>query len=192
MIAWLIANKIELFGVISGLIYLVLEIKQKPAMWVVGFFSTATFVVIFFQFKIYAQMALNIYYVFVSIYGLWLWMRRDKKHQRPIVQTCRIRKKQIFVYTLSAIILFALLCFLLRTFTDSETPYFDAFVSSLGVIGTWMLAKKILEQWFVWIVVNISSVILFSLNGLYLTTGLYIVYTVLSVYGYFQWKKQLD
>lgn len=180
----------EIFGVITGIIYIILEIKQKPVMWIVGFITSLTFVVVFFQSKIYAQMALNIYYTIISIYGFIRWKNIGTQQSSNDVK--KITKYQIIIFSTIAVVLFLSTGYLLKNFTtDSTTPYFDAFVGTLGAIATWMLSKKILEQWLIWLIVNISSIFLFAYNELYWTAFLYLIYSILSIYGFAQWKRTL-
>jgi len=88
-------------------------------------------------------------------------------------------------------LLFALIAFILIRFTDSPVPYGDSFTTAVSIIGMWMLAHKYLEQWWLWFVVNVVSSALYLWKGLYPTAGLFIIYSVISVFGYFRWKKMM-
>jgi len=194
----MIEHVIEYFGVLTGLLYLLLEIKQHRAMWVVGFLSSLIYVFVFFNSKIYADMGLNTYYVFISIYGFWKWTRRDKT--APLSANNNQTDKTI-VYRHPSIILFveicaAILClhailyYILYKYTDSPIPFGDSFTTAVGIVATWMLARRIIEHWIFWIIVNFVSVYLYYLRGLYPTMFLYFCYAVLAYVGYCNWKKK--
>lgn len=192
---------LEYFGVLTGLLYLLLEIRQHRAMWVVGFLTSLVYVFVFFFSKIYADMGLNIYYVAISIYGFWQWSRQNKKRLAAVIpdQAPRPNEKILYrnltlplftgiLFAIAAI--YALLYYLLHDFTDSPIPAGDAFTTAVGIVATWMLARRIIEHWIFWIIVNCVSVYLFYLRGLYPTMFLYICYALLAAVGLYTWKKK--
>ena len=190
---------LEYFGVLTGLLYLFLEIRQHRAMWVVGFLTSLVYVFVFFFSKIYADMGLNIYYVAISIYGFWQWTRKSgtgtsgtgeaAASQEAILY--RNMTPRLFAGISFAILaLFALLYYVLHHFTDSPIPVGDAFTTAVGIVATWMLARRIIEHWIFWIIVNCVSVYLYYLRGLYPTMFLYICYAVLAAIGLYTWKKK--
>ncbi|SRR5574344_1065486 len=190
---------IEYFGVLTGLLYLLLEIKQHRAMWIVGFLTSLIYVFVFFNSKIYADMGLNIYYVLISIYGFWQWTRRDKNIQPQ--QEDNNQTKEVIIYRHPSTVLFieicaaiiglhAILYYILYRFTDSPIPFGDSFTTAVGIVATWMLARRIIEHWIFWIIVNFVSVYLYYLRGLYPTMFLYFCYAVLAYVGYLTWKKK--
>lgn len=192
---------LEYFGVLTGLLYLLLEIRQHRAMWVVGFLTSLVYVFVFFFSKIYADMGLNIYYVAISIYGFWQWSRQNKKRLAAVIpdQAPRPNEKILYrnltlplftgiLFAIAAI--YALLYYLLHDFTDSPIPAGDAFTTAVGIVATWMLARRIIEHWIFWIIVNCVSVYLYYLRGLYPTMFLYICYALLAAVGLYTWKKK--
>lgn len=188
-------NLLEYFGVITGFLYLLLEIRQHKAMWVVGFLTSLVYVFVFFFAKIYADMGLNIYYVAISIYGFKKWTRtknttiKENTSANPILYR-HITWPLFTGITSSILAIYALLYYVLRSFTDSPIPAGDAFTTSVGIVATWMLARRIIEHWVFWVIVNLVSVYLYYLRGLYPTMFLYICYAILAVAGYFTWKKK--
>ena len=190
---------LEYFGVLTGLLYLFLEIRRHRAMWVVGFLTSLVYVFVFFFSKIYADMGLNIYYVAISIYGFWQWTRRrevetaQNGEAAPSQEAILYRNMTplLFAGICSAILaLFALLYYFLHYFTDSPIPAGDAFTTAVGIVATWMLARRIIEHWIFWIIVNCVSVYLYYLRGLYPTMFLYICYAILAAVGLYTWKKK--
>lgn len=206
----------EYFGVATGLLYLVLEIRQHRAMWVVGFLTSLVYVFVFFQAKIYADMGLNCYYVAISVYGFWQWSRTwqrqglktapqdvsspsdDPDNRKPdtgaqakapiLYRRLSLRLGIGLAVTLGAI--YGGIYYFLVTFTDSPIPAGDAFTTAVGIVATWMLARRIIEHWICWVVVNGVSVYLYELRGLYPTMFLYFCYMVLAVIGFYTWKKK--
>jgi nicotinamide mononucleotide transporter len=179
----------EIFAVVTGLLYIFLEIKQKPVMWVVGFISSLVFVFVYFQVKVYGYAALYVYYVAVSVYGWYCWRyARQTDGTVAELQVSRLRLSLALVLALTAVVLFVGIGYSLNRFTDSPIPYLDALGVSLSMVATWMLARKILEHWMLWMFINFFSSVLCFSRELYPTAGLFVVYGVLSVVGWFKWK----
>jgi len=183
---------IEIFGVVSALVYLYLQVKQRWGMWIVGMISSLVFVYSLFTAKLYADSMLNVYYALASVYGMWCWRKggagNNTKDTIPV--TC-LTLWQGIIYAVIAAALFALMRFVLARWTDSPVPTGDAFTTALCIVGTYMLAKKFLEQWHVWIVANAVTVGLYFYKDLYLYAGLYIIYTIISFYGLWRWRRDM-
>lgn len=252
-------------------------------MWIVGFLTSSVYVFVFFFSKIYADMGLNLYYVFVSIYGFWQWTRQRKMTHRPfpleknvsetqgkeaklqgtISTQTKTRKAtgqaiptaatknletlsketkaasfiarentdtktkartnteaktqtnteakadkgaaldkpdsilyQDITWRMAAkigfilAVLYCILYFILTRYTDSPIPIGDAFTTAVGIVATWMLARRLIAHWLLWIVVNFVSVYLYYLRGLYPTMFLYLCYAILAFIGLYNWKKK--
>ena len=187
---------LEYFGVSTGLLYLLLEIKQHRAMWIVGFLTSFFYIFVFFSSKIYADMGLNFYYVIISIYGFWQWTRNKKEKQlennsQPEEILYRHITLPLFIgISFSILSIYLLLYYILHYFTDSPIPVGDAFTTAVGIVATWMLARRIIEHWIFWIIVNCVSVYLYYLRGLYPTMFLYLCYALLAGVGLYTWKKK--
>lgn len=191
MLDWFLSNYIELFGVLSGLIYIYLEIKASIYLWPVGIITAAFYIAVFMQAKFYADMGLQVYYLLVFIYGLYIWLRKGKNSEteKEVLQIRNITRKELVLYSMFTIISFGVIYFILKNYTDSPLPAWDSFTTSLSIIATFMLAHKIIEQWWIWIVVNIVSLGLYIYKDLYMTAFLFIVYGIMAVVGFFEWKK---
>lgn len=159
------------------------------ALWVIGFMSSAFYVYIFFHVKFYADMGLNVYYLLVSIYGWIVWSKKSEKQEKKIVPIIRLNLPAAIKLTIVTGVLFCVMSFILSRYTDSPVPHGDAFTTALSVVATWMLAHKILEQWWVWIFVNIFSAGLYVWRDLHLTAFLFCCYAIASVIGYYKWMK---
>lgn len=188
---WLANNYIELIGALTGLIYLYLEIKQRVWLWPLGIVTSAFYIYIFYVSKFYADMGLQFYYLFISIYGWYHWLFGGNvraKNTLPVTHT----PKSIYLPLFAAsIAFFILIRFILVRYTDSPVPVGDAFTTALSITATWMLARKYIEHWWLWVVVNSVSLALYIYKGLYPTSVLFVFYTTMSVVGYYQWKKEI-
>lgn len=197
---WLSNNFIEIFGAITGVLYVILEVRQNLWLWPVGIVTSAVYIWIFFNGKLYADMSLQGYYLLISILG-WFWWVKGRKVRVGEEERGRRRKGKLNVSGLKlktgiilAIVfatLFVGMWQILDRFTDSPVPQCDSFITSLSIIATWMLARKILEHWYLWIVVNTVSSILFFTRGLYPTVILYLIYCAMSFAGLTAWKKTM-
>ena len=193
MVEYLKANWVEIAGAVISLIYLILSIREKSALWIFGFLSSLLYIWVFFHSKLYAEISLQLYYLVISVYGWITWQRKSEvTHDKSLIIKRITSKKQILLYALSAVGVYFVYYFVLKYLTDSPVPVPDSFVGSLSIIATFMLAKKKIENWLVWIVVDAFASGLYFYKGLYPTAILFVIYTVMAVVGYFQWKKKLE
>ena len=182
-------DPLEFVGLIIGLLYLYLEYKANIWLWPVGVIMPLVYIVIFYQSKFYADMGIYIYYFFASIYGWYIWSKSIKKTDEVLISQLPIR----YLGKMTAIfaVLFAAIAFVLIRFTDSPVPYGDSLTTALSIIAMWMLAHKYIEQWLLWIAVNVISTGLYFWKGLDTTAVLFIVYSIIPIFGYFKWKRMM-
>lgn len=184
-------NWVEIIAAALGLIGIGLQIKQSHWYWLTSTLMVTLYIYVFYQSKFYADMSFQFYYLIVSIYGWYLWLTKSKKPDSETKYTVnRLNNKQLAISLLISGILFIAIYFILERFTDSPVPVGDAFTTALSITATWLLAKKYLENWLFWIVVDAVSTALYIVKGLYPTAILFIVLTVLAVVGYFKWRKE--
>lgn len=204
---WLSNNYIEIFGAVTGIIYVFLEIRQTIWLWPVGIITSAVYIWVFFTSKFYADMSLQGYYLIISILGWYWWAKgtgNNKEGERGRVgegeksegekeelKVTRLKFRTGVVLIIVFILLYTLVWFVLTRFTDSPVPIRDSFITSLSIIATWMLARKIYEHWYLWIIVNFVSAVLFLTRGLFPTFILYVVYGIMSFVGLIEWKKTI-
>ncbi|MDR0437082.1 MAG: nicotinamide riboside transporter PnuC [Bacteroidales bacterium] len=189
---------IELFAVITGLLYVYLEIKQNKMMWIVGIISSLVFIYVFFDAKIYAQSAIYGYYVIISVYGYWKWSKNGELkiengecRGEPTCSPFFTKIKKISVLVVISIILSIIIGFVLANFTDSTIPYYDGLTAGFSIVATWMLTQKIIQHWYFWMGIDIFCVPLYASQELYFTAFMFFVYFILSIIGLQQWKKDL-
>lgn len=186
---WLAQHWLETFGALTGLLYVYLEIKENIWLWPIGIISSAVYVIVYYTARFYADMGLMFYYLIVSIYGWILWAKGNEKQEEKEVIITKTPKNIYLILIISTTILWAIMAFILDKFTNSPVPFGDALTTALGITGTWMLAKKYIEQWIVWIFADSISVALYLYKGLYPTVILYTVFTVMAFLGYSNWRK---
>lgn len=188
---WLAENYIEVFGAVAGIVYVILEIRQNIWLWPLGLVTSAIYVFVFFTSKFYADMGLQAYYVFISVYGWYWWLKGGRKFKAGTLPVTRVSMKLAAILLFVFIILFAGIWLVLVNYTDSPVPLGDAFTTALSIVATWMLARKIIEHWILWIIADIVSMGLYIYKGLYPTVLLFAVYTVMAVIGYREWRKTM-
>lgn len=199
--SWLSDNYIEIFGAVTGIIYVLLEIRQNIWLWPVGIITSAVYIWVFFSGKLYADMSLQVYYLVISFLGWYWWVRGSGQGgvsltpgnvpSDKILSVVRVSFRTGIILGAVFVILFTAMFLVLDRLTDSPVPAWDSFITSLSVIATWMLARKIYEHWYLWIIINISAAALFFTRGLHPTVVLYIVYCVMSFAGLKAWRKSL-
>jgi nicotinamide mononucleotide transporter len=185
---WFLEHYVEVLGVVFSVIYLIFSIRQNILLWPTGMISAILYMVVFFQAKFYADMGLNAYYFFISIYG-WIAWQRGKGKSSGAGAIKRIRWKPGLILAGITALAFLGIAVILDRYTDSPIPYWDALTTALSFTATWMLARKILEHWIIWIIVDAISMALYLYRGLYPTMILFIIYTAMAVMGYFEWRK---
>lgn len=186
---WLLDNYIEVLATLTGLIYLVYSVQGKILLWIFGIITSALYVHVFFKARIYADMGINVYYVIISIYGWFHWVRGRNNNQNEL-PVSRVHLRQVVYLLLVTLGLFLFISFVLGRFTDSDIAILDAITTSASITATWMLARKILEHWLIWIFVDALSIGLYIYKGLYPTVVLFVFYTALALLGYIEWKKK--
>jgi len=187
---WIANNYIEVIGATLALLFLLLEVRQKWTMWVVGVFSSAFYILIFYQAKVYAQMGLNAYFLLMNAYGFYYWRIAPQKKNKEL-NTSHIQPRIALYLVGATVVLTLLITWILKSFTDSEVPFSDALLAALSIVATWLVAHKVLENWFVWIFVNTYSVALYYYLEMFPTAVLYAMYASMSVVGYLQWQKTI-
>ena len=190
MTDWLSDNWLELFGVVSTIVYLILSIRQSIWLWPLGALSSAIYIAVYFLNKFYADMGLQSYYLIISIYGFIAWTRHQSQ-SGTAVAVCRTTGRQWLALGAVTAAIWGALYAILTTLTDSPVPVGDSFTTALAITATWMLTRKMIEQWLVFIVADAVSVALYFTRTMPLTAYLYIIYTTMAVVGYLKWRKEL-
>jgi nicotinamide mononucleotide transporter len=177
----------EALAAVLGLAYLLLAVRRNLWCWLCAFISTAIYLVLFAQARIYMQALLQVFYLAMAVYGFLDW-----KHGRSQSGDVLIRSWTIAQHAIAALSVLAVTLvngWLLARGTDAAAPYVDSFVTWGSVITTWMVARRVIENWLYWIVVDGVSAWLFYSQGLFATTLLFVIYLGIVVHGYFVWRR---
>ena len=179
----------EIIATILGLISVWLTVRQNILCWPTGLVMVGLYVVIFFRARLYADAGLQVVYIALQIYGWYEWQRGGKGHSKLTVT--RITLRLGLLLSGVAILATALMGYGLATKTDAALPYWDSAATAMSLVAQWMLARKLIENWLVWIAVDVLSIGIYIVKGLYPTTVLYAAFLVLAALGWIEWRKTL-
>ena len=186
---YILLNWIEITAVFLAILYLVLAVKQNILCWICGIISSILYFFIMRSAGLYMEAYLQIFYVFMGFYGWSQWQKAPKNNVNFEVNTWS--QSQHFIALSIILILSFLSGTLLRNFTDAALPFLDALVTWGAVAATYMVAKKLLENWIYWFVIDSISILLFISRDLWLTAFLFCIYIVIIIFGYRLWSKTL-
>ena len=176
---------IEVLAVIFSIIYVILAAKENIWCWTAAAISVLLYIYICYTAKLFPETALQVFYFIMAMYGYYNWNKYDA--------SLRIKewsaKKHLFIIFLGALLTF-LMGFYFTTYTSAKMPIVDSVTTVFSVLATYMVTKKVLENWLYWIVIDIVSVYLYFSRDLHLTSVLFVVYTTIAIFGYFVWLKQ--
>jgi nicotinamide mononucleotide transporter len=184
-----IGHRWEILAVIFGILSVYLSTRENIWSWPTAIVNVALYFVVFYEAKLYADMGLQVVYFVLSLYGWYEWLyggeNRTELHVSRVTRSLGVRLALIGLLTA------AMLGTALARFTDAALPYLDSATTSTSLVAQWMMTRKVLENWAVWVAVDIVYIGMFAYKRLYLTAGLYTVFLVLAVMGYRQWKRSL-
>jgi nicotinamide mononucleotide transporter len=189
MADWLMLHGWEALAVLLGLAYLLLIIRQRVLGWPAAIGSASIYTVLMFEAALYMQSVLQLFYVVTAIYGWWHWHRGAGDADLPVV--CWRWSRHVPVLAMIGL-LGGLSGWLLATRTDAAFPSLDALTAWGAVVTTWMVARKVLENWYYWLVIDAVALGLYAAQGLCLTAGLFAVYLILAVVGLRQWRASMS
>ena len=183
---------LQIVGVVLGLLYLWLEYKANIWLWVVGLIMPIVHGTLYFQSGLYADFSMQLYYIAAGVYGLIVWLRGAKKTENR--SELKITSTPLAVWVAIAglyVLLHAAIYLFLVNFTDSSVPFWDSLTTALCIVAYWMLSRKYVEQWLVWLAVDVVTVGLYIYKDIPLTAGLYALYSTMAVAGYLRWRKMM-
>lgn len=188
---------IEIIGTLVGIIYLWLEYRASIYLWVASIIMPAIYLYVYYNAGLYADFGINIYYLLIALYGWATWrygfhLFGSKKKEEKELAITHTPKRVWGKLALTYIAAQCAITYILVNYTDSTVPWWDSFTTALSIVGMWMLARKYIEQWWVWLVVDAVSAWLYIYKGLYFTAVLYAVYAIISIFGYFKWRKLMQ
>jgi nicotinamide mononucleotide transporter len=175
----------EAAAVVLGVAYLLLAMRESLWCWYAAFASTAIFLVLFWNVSLLMESALQVYYLVMAVYGWWHW-RRPGGGQAELAIS-RWGGRQHLAAVAAVLLISAASGALLQLYTGAALPYLDSFTTWGSILTTWMVARKILENWLYWLVIDSVSIYLYLDRGLYLTALLFALYLVIVLFGYRKW-----
>ncbi len=180
----------EITAVVLALAYLVLAIRENIACWFAAILSTSIYIVLMYKAGLYMESALQLFYIAMAVYGWYSWKHGEGPENKLPVSSWPLNRH---VVPLVLILLFTLASgFALSRYSDAAMPYLDSFTTWGAIVTTWMVARKIIQNWHYWFIIDSVSVYLYVSRGLWLTALLFVLYLVLIVIGYREWRKSMD
>ena len=183
-------SPLELFAALFGAVSVWLSVRQNIWSWPTAIVNVVLYSLVFHEAKLYADMGLQVVYAILSVYGWYEWLYGGAG--RTELHVTRTRPRLAALLALIAIAGSAMLGVVLHRASDAALPFMDSFLSSTSLVAQWMMTKKLLENWLVWIAVDVLYVGMFIYKELYLTAGLYAVFLALAVKGYIDWRRSVN
>ena len=181
---------LQIAGVVLGLLYLWLEYRADIRLWIVGLAMPVVHGVLYYKSGLYADFAMQTVYIAAGLYGLTAWSRRSKTQPEKSAIEIGFAPARAWVAAAFAYaVLQGVIYWVRTTFTDSTVPFWDSMTTALCIVAYWMLSRKYVEQWLVWLAVDAITVGLYLFKGIPLTAALYALYCALAVAGYLRWRR---
>lgn len=186
-------NYLEIIGTAIGLVYLWLEYRASAWLWIASIAMPAIYLKVYYDAGLYADLGISAYYIVASLYGLMCWLRgRTRKSDKKELPISRTPRSLFLPLTAVFFAILAVIGIILSRFTDSTVPWADAFTTALSIVAMWMLARKYVEQWLVWIAADVACSVLYAYKGLWFTGALYLLYALIAGFGYRKWKRLIN
>ena len=179
-------NLITVCAVISGILYIILAAKENVWCWLAASISVCLYMYINYDLGYYSQAVLQIFYLFMAIYGYVMWNKLDPERIKEWSA-----KKHLFIIFIGAIITFIIGFILTEYVEDSEQPILDSLTTVFSVFASYMVAKKVLGNWLYWIVIDSLIIYLYYIQGEFILALQFLVYIIIAVYGYFSWIQRM-
>jgi len=190
---FLAAHWLDMFTTVLGLLYIWLEYRAHIAVWLVGIIMPAMDIYLYYSHGLYGDAGMAAYYTIAGVYGYAVW-KFGKKHGQKEGEELPIThmRRSLYLPTLLVFLaIWAVTYYVLITWTNSTVPLMDSFTNALSFVGLWALARKYVEQWICWIIVDIICTYLYIMKGIPFKAFLYGLYVVIAIMGYFKWKKMM-
>jgi len=182
---------LEITGVVFGLLSVWFSKNNNILVFPTGMISTSIFVYLLYKWILLGDMMINGYYFIISIYGWYIWTRKQNNVVTPI-STLNYNEKKISIFIFVFSIIFVYLVYVYFDKWDSFTAYIDNFTTAIFFVGMWLMAKRKIESWIFWIIGDVISIPLYFYKGLTFTSLQYLIFTFIAIAGYYSWKKILN
>lgn len=190
MTDFLCAHWLDIVTTVLGLAYILLEYKASLWMWAVGFLMQSLGIVLYYQKGLYADCGMEFYYLGMTVYGYWRWVRGGGSSEPLPIR--HFPPRLVLPWLVLTAALWAAIYWLLVTFTNSNVPLADSFTTALSIVGIWALAHKYLEQWFIWLAVDVVTCVLYFHKDIPFKASLYALYVGIAIAGWMKWRKEVQ
>lgn len=190
---FLIEHWLDITTTLLGLAYILLEYKASIWLWLVGFAMQALDIILYYDKGLYADCGMEFYYIAMTVYGFTIWKfgHKDNLKNSKDLPVTHFKKSLILPWAIGTFAIWGTIYWFLITYTDSRVPLADSFTTALSFVGIWALARKYLEQWLIWIAVDIVTCILYFYKDIPFKASLYGLYVIIAVLGYIKWRKMM-
>lgn len=179
----------EWLAVLCSILYVILISYKHISAWFFAIISSGLYIFVCFQGQLYLESILNGFFLVMGFYGWFLWSKEKSEAAYKIIKW----SKKTHLLNIGISLFFVVFVgFIFATFTDQANPYTDSFAAIFSLVATFMVIKKVLENWIYWIIIDSVSIYLFASRELYMTSVLFLLYTGIAIFGYFKWKKQFN
>jgi nicotinamide mononucleotide transporter len=182
---------LELVAFVLALANIACNVFEIHWGWPLSIVASALYAWLFYASKLYGEAGVNVFFAIASVWGWWQWLSGHRADSNAPLQIARLTRRGLLWYTAGYAVAWLLCALLLRTVTDSTVPWADGFVTAGSIVGTVLLARKFIENWPLWLLVNVASVALFAYKGLTLTVLLYVIFFLLAIWGWIGWRKRI-
>ena len=186
-------NTLDITATIVGLVYIWLEYKASIYLWIVGIIMPLIDIFLYYEAGLYADFGMAIYYALAATYGyvVWKFGKRNNQGTKEELPITHFKQSQILPAILAFLVIWLIIYEILVLFTNSDVPITDSFANALSFVGLWALARRYLEQWIIWIIVDIVLSALYIYKGIPFKAGVYALYVIIAIAGYHKWKKMI-
>ena len=181
------SRPVEIAAVVCGLLNVGLIIRRSIWNYPFGFAVVTLYAFIFYEYRLYSDALLQVYFFVIQIYGLWNWLAHRQEDGRVVVE--RLTSRETMLYGGLTLAGWVVLSSLMHRFTDASFPWWDGAIAALSVLAQYLLSRRKLENWVLWIAVDVLAIGLFWVKGLQPTAALYVVFLCLAITGLLQWRR---
>ena len=182
-------NLIEILGAVLGIAAVFLAARQNVWNWPLGIFNFALYIIVFYNAKLYAQVGLQVVYIVLAIYGWWHWLHGGA--DRGALRVSQVGSREAILLMLAFALATPALAIFLARATDASLPLADSALTAASLVAQYMMTRKYVECWLVWLAADVAYVVVFIHQSLWPTVGLYLVFCVLAVMGWREWRTSL-
>lgn len=182
---------IELIAASLTLLCVYLTAKRHIFSWPVGLLAVSFYIIVFIDAKLYADLLLQIFFIVQGVIGWIEWNRNKEVKESYIIKVERLTKSETYLYSISAFFSYIVVAQLFNTYTDAALPFVDSFCAIMSLLANFLLVKRKIESWKVWMLVDCVYISLFFYKGLFISSMLYFILLILAIKGYYEWKKKI-